>query len=425
MYVEKKQIWWLAWLLIACLAITPALVLAQDDEDDEDDDDAPQRGSKEKVIIGQGATEKGAKTAAWLKAMDQYLKDNMMDKADLRAFKDEINTHLKANWKYYADSSNVFDKKHVAKPWSEDTQEVSLRVKLREEKLLTDIKELVNRIRNKMKAMQVIFMSEPSPMKAAKDEPEDRDVLFDKVNEVLNKVCTVVDQQAIQDKIKIDLKTVGASSSADPTTLIWKTFTEVKVVVYLWMATEKKPLYELDIMNPDKKKVIGFQYAATVGTRGIWRQKGEQLWAFQKTAEASPETGTDLLGDKSARKRAIEEASQLAADEICNILLNYSNKLTEEIYTLRFIGFKDSDAMNKVRNSIQSLAKGKLKRYLKIEKGLDGTPNDFSINIKWIPTGEQADVIQVIEESCSANELDIQFVQSVTGMVTFKPKGRK
>ena len=126
------------------------------------------------VVTGKGSIRRGAIARAWRKAMLESLKKNY-DSSDFAAHENEIEQHLSQNWRDYTVGSA--DNPLVVKKF--DRREITIRVRVQDDKLLKDIRYLFDKARSKLKGMHVALVSERGSFH------NDKDVMFDTLQDKL------------------------------------------------------------------------------------------------------------------------------------------------------------------------------------------------------------------------------------------------
>jgi hypothetical protein len=261
------------------------------------------------IATGEGATESGAITSAWHSAMLQYLK-NTMSVNDFKADEKGIEHFLTENWRKYA-VGDPEDPKKIKRYWNET---ITIQVRIKKHELLEDIEERFVQPRKKLKTVEVALISEIGKDKIAKGEWLDRDAMFDTLQDCLGTYLKVHSLRDIQELIQEEAKTLGIPRDADPKMYVAAKFSQVKIVIYVWVTTQSKydPLLE------------GELWFATIGCRIVDLETKQEVKHFQIRSgeDGSKPMSAHIIGDREARALAIKNVAKVAAKKIIQELSN-------------------------------------------------------------------------------------------------------
>jgi DNA-directed RNA polymerase subunit F len=253
-------------------------------------------------------------------------------------------------------------------------------------------------------------------------EPEDRDIVFDTVHGVLAQQFDIVNPEALAAAIQAEARVTGQSSIDDPAAYEKKKFNAVDVMAYFWVTTASSK--EEDGTNV---------WYATIGTHGVRRQTGEELWRFQlrsgekRASEKRPAqvVYATSIGDREARSRAIKNLAFAVAEDILERIGNRQADVSEStqdsyVYVVKFIAF-NNDQTEKIREAMSDL---ETQKCLKIRPGGSSVGAEYvTYKIKWLHTGDdQLKVINVIRDACANNEVTVTCNENNPGIIVFRRK---
>ncbi|WP_372369372.1 hypothetical protein [Candidatus Uabimicrobium sp. HlEnr_7] len=351
------------------------------------------------VVTGKANIRRGAIARAWRKAMLKSLQKNY-DRNDFEAHHSEIEQHLYKNWRDYTVGS--IDNPAVVKKF--DGRKITIRVEVKEDKLLKDIRYLFDQTRSKLKGMHVALVAERNSYH------NQQDVMFDTLQDKLGQDMTVRDLRAIDNLMKKEAQMLGLSAGADPAGYVARKFNQVNIVIYMDVKTQIQ-----------RDPYAGEMVYATLRCRGVWQQTAQELWHFQVVSgkKAKP-VAVQYLGRKAAQQRAIKNTALVAYKKIRSQIRSRKTVLPKNVYELKFVNL----GKNK-RRVIDAIADMKFGRRpaMKILPGSQGAGKDyFSFRVKWLLTRESIDdIIARIEETCEDNEVSVESKIYSKGVIIFEP----
>lgn len=407
---------WLILLLAAFIVVTPT-VYAQDDFYDEDggghfDED---QGASWVSVKARGTTLKGAIARGWKTAMMKFLKENI-DMEYYEGRNNEIRKHIAENWTQYC----VGDQERPRITRRFNGRYLRMSVRLNEDALLRDIRNLVKKGDDKFEGMWVAIVSdrEKNPYQdtnpAAKDENTDRDVMFDDIQNLLGKHMQIRDLRAIDRLMKKEAQMLGLAAGADPQAYIARKFAQVQLVVYLWLTTRR--------VSKDPAMGVPIWYA-TIGCRVVHLQTAQELVKFQLSSGDNGIKPVGVFGgltERMARTAAIKNVAKAVYKRVYNQVRTRKTVLQENIYTIKFVNF-NSRQERRIKDAMLDMKHGK-RAYCDIEASTGGGSGYMEYKLKWRRTRDsQADIIDIIIGFCEDNEVEVDSNKSTTGVIYFEP----
>jgi len=415
--MEDRKFWMLLCLItLLTLSLSmPAVVMAQDLEEEEEE------GGQEESLRDQD-------TSNWFKvegysasnnrntaiqegyrsAMIEFLQDNLSS-SQYEANESKLKAFIKSNWKKFT----LGEAKSV-KPKRGEEGSYTMKVRVREEKLLKEVRQLFFTSPEILKGMEAVLMSDTNTIAEANaDEWKDRDAMFDTVHAGLQPFMSIVNLKALDQKMEMEAKALGRSAWASPADYFQEQLDKVRLQIYLWVTTKK-------FADPMTRSE---QYIATVRSRGVWRQTGEELWHFAitsgdetKTWKTSP-VSCDVIGEREARIRAIKNVSDAVTKKI-DFHVRASTEILD-VYLLRFVNF-NPEQREKVERSLNKLTNRK-NPPLKVLRGGRSSGSYWELRVKWLRAGELDKVRAVVTEECANNEVYVDANRWSTGIIWFQP----
>lgn len=410
----NRKVTWIAWLLIFCFAITPNIVADDDDEDFGDED----RGV-EIICTGSGSTETGAYGNAWRDGMKKWLRENMHS-GDFNANENGISGFVDEKWKDYIipmnpENEDEEDYKNVdiRTRYSSKKGKIKFVGRMDNDRLLKDVQFKFTKAREKFEGMSAAFL--PDDYKKFKSEKLDCDIMYDTINDGMNKHVVTKDLRAIDELIKTEAIALGMPSSADPATFVARKFNEVNIMIYLWMTT--------DVMYDQAAQTNVWK--ATIGCRADWRPTAQQLWHFQIDSLRDLGVGefSGVIPNREARQRVIAATAKEVVKKIIKEVTNYQTILNDSEFQVKFVKF-DSSGVKKLERVVADLETGK-RAPMKILPG-GGVAGDgyFVIKMKWRNDADsQQKMVRIIKETCLDNGLRVTQKMSSPGVIIFAPEG--
>ncbi|BBM86462.1 hypothetical protein [Candidatus Uabimicrobium amorphum] len=412
--------YWLILLLAAFMVVSPTMY-AQDDFYDEDGQDG-RFGEEEEFggswirVKGKGSTLKGAITRGWKTAMMKFLKDNI-DMEYYEGRNNEIRKHIAENWSDYCVGDP--ERPRITKRYNGRT--LRMRVRIDEDSLLSDIRNLVKKADDKLDGLWVAIVSdrENNPYQGTKpsdkDENTDRDVMFDNVQNLLGKHMKIRDLRAIDRLMKKEAQMLGLAAGADPQAYIARKFAQVQLAVYLWLTTRR--------VSKDPAMGVPVWYA-TIGCRVVHLQTAQELVKFQITSgdktSIKPVGVFGGLTERMARAAAIKNVAKAVYQRVYKQIRTRKTVLEENVYTVKFVNFT-SRQERKIKDAMLDMKHGK-RAYCKIEAATGGGSGYMEYSLKWRRTRDsQADIIDIIIGFCEDNEVEVDSNKSTKGVIYFEP----
>ncbi|BBM85942.1 hypothetical protein [Candidatus Uabimicrobium amorphum] len=351
------------------------------------------------VVTGKGSIPRGAIARAWRKAMLQYLKKNY-DSSDFEAHENEIEQHLAENWREYTIGSA--DKPQIVKRFNR--RQITIRVRIKEDKLLKDIRYLFDKTRSKLKGMRVALIAERGSFHS------DKDVMFDTLQDKLGQDMVIRDLRAIDRLMKKEAQMLGLSAGADPSAYVARKFNQVNLLIYLDVETRI-------VRDP----YAGNMVYATMRCRGVWQQTAQELWKFQITSgKTAKPVAIQYRGRKGAMQQAIKNVALVAYKKIRAQVRSRKTVLPDNVYELKFVNLG-----SKKRRIMDAIADMKFGRRpaMKILPGSQGAGSDyFTFRVKWLLNRQSIDdIIARVEETCEDNEVAVESKVYSKGVIIFEP----
>ena len=407
---------WLILLLAAFIVAVPT-VYAQDDFYDEDgyygeDEDA---GSWIRVKA-KGSTMRGAIARGWKTAMMKFLRNNI-DSEYYEGRNGQIKEFLGERWSDYC----VGDPERPRITRRYNGRFLRMSVRIDEDSLLRDIRNLVKKADDKLDGLWVAIISDrennqyQGTKPSSKDEMTDRDVMFDNVQNLLGKHMKIRDLRAIDRLMKKEAQMLGLSAGADPQAYIARKFAQVQLGVYLWLTTRR--------VSKDPAMGVPVWYA-TIGCRIVHLQTAQELVKFQITSgdkrDIKPVGVFGGLTERMARAAAIKNVSKAVYKRVYNQIRTRKTVLQENVYTIKFVNFS-SRQERRIKDAILDLKHGK-RAYCSVEAATGGGSGYMEYTLKWRRTRDsQADVIDIIIGFCEDNEVEVDSNKSTKGVIYFEP----
>lgn len=258
--------------------------------------------------------------------------------------------------------------------------------------------------------------------KLGQDDAEFCDVVFDTVHGPLSQRFDIVDLKGLEAARLAEARATGQSSIEDPSAYERKKFNAVDVMAYFWVLTSS-------FREDDGSKL----WYATIGTHGVRRQTGEELWRFQlKSGErrtndrrAAQAVSANTIGDHEARLRAVKNLANAVAEDILDRIGNRKGDVSEstpesQVYVIKFIGFNNAQSDN-IREAMADL---ETQKHLQVRPGGSSVGSEYlSYKVKWMHTADdQLKVIQTIQDACAGNEVKVECGDATPGILVFQRK---
>lgn len=265
--------------------------------------------------------------------------------------------------------------------------------------------------------LTIALVPENDPAKAEQDEYLDRDVMMDNVSDKLGQYFRIISLKDLEEARAVEAAALGTSAHTDPGAYHAAKFNEVDIMVYLWVKADR-----------GQEPSGDYSWHATIGTRGVRRPSGEELWKFQLRSgdrrsndrpTVKPTFEGGIVSPREARAQAIKSVALAIAEEIMERVQNRKQLIAMDAYTIKFAGFSDAKR-DKIERAMLSLEN---KSYLKIEKGGSASGDQVTYRVKWLHNEDSQETINsVIEGYCRNHEVSLESTYSATGSLIFQPK---
>lgn len=395
-------------LLIISLSM-PSVLLAQDDLDT---DSAPLKDQDTAQWYAvEGYSSEGKEFAVregYFTAMLEFLQNNLTSK-QYEANEKKIKTFLRTNVNKFKFGS---PSRVRAKRGEEGTY--TMRVKLKEEKLMAEVRQKFLVTAEVLKGMEAVLLSETEGGAKLQDEWKDRDVLFDGIQEEVQAFMPIKNMKNLRNMMELEAKATGRSVWANPEDYFQEQLDIVRLQVYLWVTTKS-------FTDPRQHAP---QQIVQVRCRGVWRQTGDDLWMFSVPSEedlregkASP-VSSELLGDREARARSIRQMAKLVASKINQHVRTNLDIL--DTYILRFVRFND-DSKRGIDRALSKASRTKNAPIKVLRGGSSQSAAYWTMKVRWLKGGELDRVRDYIIERCENEEVSIKADKWSTGVIWFMP----
>lgn len=351
------------------------------------------------TVTGKGSIRRGAIARAWRKAMLQSLQKNY-DSSDFAAHENEIEQHLSQNWRDY--TVGPADNPQVVKKF--DRREITIRVRVQEDKLLKDIRNLFDKARSKLKGMHVALVAERGNFHS------DKDVMFDTLQDRLGQDMVIRDLRAIDRLLQKEAQMLGLSAGADPAAYVARKFNQVNLLIYLDVETRI-------VRDP----YAGNMVYATMRCRGVWQQTAQELWKFQvASGKTAKPVAIQYRGKKGAIQQAIKNVALVAYKKIRSQIRSRKTVLPENVYELKFVNL--GDKKRRIMDAIADMKFGR-RPAMKILPGSQGAGADyFTFRVKWLLNRQSIDdIVARVEETCEDNQVAVESKVYSKGVIIFEP----
>lgn len=261
----------------------------------------------------------------------------------------------------------------------------------------------------KLEGVDVVIV--PDPEKVFQ-EITDRDALFDNFQDTVDDYMKVSNLKAVNEQMALEAKALGRSAYADPSAYAAERFNAVDIIIYLWLTTDRQH-------DPMLNDTI---WIAKVGCRAVRIQTAQELTRFQIQSgeEGTQPVGVAVLGESEARVRAIKEVAKAAGQKFLRQIGRVQTGLEKDLYTLRFANF-DNEQRSKIERAVSQLTTGQTP-YCKVQRGGESSGGAWSIQVKWIRSGEsQEKVAEIVKEFCANQEVSVDVNQASPHIITFAP----
>ncbi len=383
------------------------------DRDRDRYDDRDQGTSYE--VTGFGLREEYALADAWKKAMMECLRDNL-DYDDLQTHEQKIQQWLNKDWKQYTTGKwDRLKRYQIEYAWDRDAQEITVRVKVKEDRLLKDIKRLTEKTRNKLAGYKIAVLYEKDATVRSGVEKLDSQTMFAAVSNILGAEMQLVDLAAKMQAMKHENLSGEISAVDDPASYTMEVWNHANQVVLLGLRTWAKP-------DPGTGQNFWF---ANISCRMVDRQTGDQPVRFQ--LESSKRIGAGpvsayIRGERKARDEAIAALSKVVARKIIDQCRKRKTILEENVFTLKFTDFEQS-AREKIDQMILRLSSGRAAD-MKVLPGTVMEGRKITYKVKWLRTkDDQVRIINTIKKQCEIYGLKVGSNKSRQGLVWFEPVG--
>jgi len=440
---RKWTFCWLACLLIVSVVVIPQL-LAQDDDDEptqrlkpakkaliadqaanEEGDDEEETGGRWYTAEGKGSSKEKAISMAWRNAMFQYLKRNL-GKEVYTAHEQDIRDYLTENWREYCENGVTGFRPPVGQNRVIFmNRKVNLRVQIKEDDLIQDVKYLYTGAANLLKGLDAAVMPESADRCAGRNELLLSNDLFSDFTNGIGASMSIVDLRGIEDLRKKEIEMFPElSGHMDQSGYIARKFNNVKIELYLWGTVDKT-------VEPENHRVT--VYTASINCRGVRRQTGKQIFNFRlKSGMESPlnhkmilpgrsilENGVPMPSEKEARAQAVSNVALAMVDEIDFLVRTRPDEMGigKERYTIKFIGFVRNH-LEKLDQAIGDMSEGKMPAIQVEQKNIGG--NMLDMQIIWNRGGGQDRLMRHIKDICEDNELIAVPTVASPGVIYYK-----